>query len=266
MATAQKIIVILVLLAGITAAQYFFNTRYGVTFDSPTAYAMPAPVIKISDLGMDSAAASLIWLNTIQYLGSSGVKQRSVLTNYINTVNDLDPRFSYPYAFATLVFPGLKMPQEAIKIGERGIRESDPDWRIPYYMAVTYHIYLNDRESAARYFGLAASTPGAPDIVKNVAANYGSRSDLREQTRQIWLAIYETSKDEVVKKQARNYIAHLDVLDVLERAAVMYKAKNGKYPADIRDMIAPGILKAIPPDPFDIQYYIDSEGRARPKN
>lgn len=260
-----KSLLIAILFAFVIVAQYYFDIGRKLAV-KPQPYVWPTPVVKAADLGLNAAAADYVWLSMIQYYGGGRSDGFEKLDDYIKLANDLDPKFSYPYAFGTLILPGEGMMEEAIKIGERGISESDPDWRIAYYMAITYHIKLNDVKNATNYFDIAAKTPGAPDTIQIVAANYGTRPDIRSETKQIWISLYETSNDEVVRKRALSYIEHYDILDILEQAAKIYKDENGGYPADISEMVSAGIMRYIPKDPFGFSYYIDEEGRARVKD
>lgn len=260
-----KSLLIAILFACVIVSQYYFDAGRKKIF-IPQPYVWPTPVVKAANLGLDAAASDYAWLSMIQYYGGGRPDSFEMLDDYINLANDLDPKFPYPYAFGTLILPGEGMTEEAIKIGERGMNESDPDWRIAYYMAITYYLKLNDNTNAAKYFDIAAKTSGAPDSIQIVAANFGARPDIREQTKQIWMSLYETSSDEVVRKRALAYIEHYEILDILEQAAKIYKDKKGIYPADISDMVSAGVLRYIPEDPFGFKYYIDQDGRARVKD
>lgn len=259
MLVLQRTGMVFILMAGIVLSQ-FMVMRHQVNELELAPLLPQAPVLKATDLGLHSATASLVWLTTIQKFGALG--KFATLGGFIRVVNDMDPRFGYPYAFAALVLPSFGKTEEAIAIANRGIAEADPDWQIPYYLAVTHHIDLKDRLQAARYFNVAAHTPGAPDNVRYVAATYGNRQDLRSQTKLIWLSIYENSKDEIVREQAKTYIVHIEILERIEHAASLYKDRFGKYPEAIDELVRTGFLKTVPRDPFGFPYSITKEGNA----
>ena len=219
-----------------------------------------ARAIKMGDLGLHSAAASAMWVYTIQKATESSEK----LPELIRNVNSIDPKFSYPYAFAVLVLPDItNLTDEAIEIGEDGIKNADKDWRIPYYLATTYHISLKNREKAAFYFEIASRTPGAPETVRSMPARYGKYTDTREQTKQIWASIYESSNDEVVKERALNFIKQLDFLDALEKGAGIYRQRYGKYPQNLEELVRVRILKEIPKSPIGLEFYINEVGKIK---
>lgn len=225
-------------------------------------------VIKSFDLGLHSAVASFLWLDVRTELPFL----RQGLDHFLvglKAVNDLNPRWSTPYAFAVLVLPNLPVSNlssgqelvgETLAIGERGLASANPDWRIPFYMGTTYLLELNDHANAAKYFDIAAATPGVPDLIRRFAVNYGIHPDSIEATRQAWVVIYETSSDVSVRERAAAHVAHLDILDGLNRAVRAFYGNKGRYPADLEEVLAAGFLTEIPKDPFDFNFKIYEGG------
>lgn len=221
--------------------------------------------IRSFDLGLHSAAASFLWVNTIIELPFLQKGYRNFLNN-LELINNLDPKFSFPYAFTTLVLPGVskrKAPgkfQDTIVIAERGIREADPDWQIPFYLAVMYLVDLEDRPNAVKYFDIAAQTIGAPENIKSVSINFGTPRHLREEIKDVWRAIYESATDERTRERAQNYISRMEILDFLERAVLVYEQKTGVSPKTLDALVSEGIINTIPPDPFGFPFYIQDDG------
>lgn len=248
--------IVIALLASISASQYYNDIEKRERPLIPPTI-IPAQAIKLADLGLHSAAASAMWVYTIQQVTEHADK----LPQLIDNVTAIDPKFSYPYAFAALTLPSFIIPgfpEKAVEIAEKGIYEADPDWRIPYYLATTYHIFFQNREKAAFYFDVAARTPGASEKIKAIAAAYGTAPNIREQTRQIWLFIYENSQDEYVKEQALNYLNQIEILNALDKAITIYLQKYGKYPQEIGDLVSVRILKEIPVSPFGSIFYLEN--------
>ncbi len=246
--------ILTILLVAIIATQYRYDVQKRERPPVPPTI-IPAQAIKISDLGLHSAVASLMWVYTIQQV----TERPDKLFKLIENVNMTDPKFSYPYAFAALVLPDITgSPEKAIGLAERGIKDADPDWRIPYYLATTYHIFFQNREKAAFYFDLAANTPGALDKIKNIAYFYGTAPNIREQTRQIWLSIYENTNDELVREKAQNYLVQIELLNALDKAVLFYKQKYGKYPQTMEDLVIRKIIKEVPVSPLGLKFLIDN--------
>ena len=264
MKSVRNIIIIVVLFTGIIFSQRFYDSAKAKE-GKPSPYVPAANVVKAMDLGLDSAAASFYWLSAIQYLGDWQVDGYQKLDDYIVLSNELDPKFSHPYAFASLLLPTVGQADKAIEIGKNGIEKADPDWEIPYYTAMTYHMEKGDSANAAKYFDIAANTSGAPDNIKWVAANYGSRPDLRDQTKMIWQGIVENTNDQELRKHAEVYLYHFELMDFLEQAATKYKNTYNSYPDPIEKLVESQILRELPSDPFGYKFYIDANGRCRIK-
>lgn len=260
-----NILILIFLLAGVVATQYFFDThKKRLPFTEPLV--LKPDIVRAADLGLHNAAADVAWLSAVQYLGGTPSKTSEKLDDYLFLSVELDPKFSYPYAFGALMLPAASMVDQGIALAEKGMSDAAPDWRIPYYTATTYHMDKKDTKNAARYFDVAARTPGAPVNIQFVAANFGSRPDLRSQTRLIWQGILQNSTDEVVIDQAKKYLTHLEILDILEAAAREYKNRHGSYPKTIDNMVEDKIIRFAPLDPFGFVYQIDQEsGRATAK-
>lgn len=250
-----KILTMLAFLITIGSTQYYFDIQKKTRPIIPPT-TIPAEIIRMVDLGLHPAASSLMWIYTIQ----QATDHPEELPKLIQNVNKLDPRFSYPYAFGALILPAFGMNDQAIEIAKQGIANADLDWRIPYYLATTYHIFLKDRKNAALYFDTAAKTSNAPDNIKIVASRYGTGKSAREQTKNIWQSIYETSNDELIKESARAHIVQIETVELLEKAVSIYKQKLGKYPENINDLVSKKVLRAIPPSPFGLEFYLGTDG------
>lgn len=257
-------IIILLALGLVVSTQYIYDEEKSKS-SKPSPYVLSAEVVRAADLGLHNAASDLIWLSAIQYFGDWQTDKYQKTDDYIRLANELDPKFSYPYAFGVLILPSVDMADEAIEIGEMGIENIDDDWRISYYIATTYHIYKDDQANALKYFDIAANTPGVPDNVKTVAATYGSNQDMRSKSKAVWQGIFENSEDEVVRERAYNYVLHYEIMDFLEEATDKYKDEVGNYPEDLEQLVSGGILKEIPKDPLGYEFVITESGRVRVK-
>jgi tetratricopeptide (TPR) repeat protein len=170
-----------------------------------------ASAIRAADLGLDEAAASLIWLKINQgvytWLDNANAYER--FSKEIQTLTDLDSKWGYPYAFGTLLLPGLGKTDLAIEIGKKGIKNVPDDWRIPYYLALVYHTNLKDRLNAAKYFIVAANTENAPENVKKMPEIYGSQKNRLDEMEKIWQTLYETADNETLREQAEKYLLYI---------------------------------------------------------
>jgi hypothetical protein len=251
---------LITLFAGIFVSQYLYDFqkekhRIPKTSISPS-------LARAFDVGLHTALASFLWIDVrteLPFLQDGFQK----FSDDLALINNLDPKFSTPYSFSILVLPVTKYEHKikaAVEIGERGVRNADPDWHIPFYLATVYHLYLKDATNAAKYFDLASRTQGIPDIIRRFAINYGVFPSLREQTKQVWIALYESSENDETKERAKTYVIHFEILDYLDNAVKSYKNIYGFYPENINDLVNKKIIPVMPKDPFGLEFQMYDDG------
>lgn len=257
-----KIFIIISLFFLLAGFQYFYD-RNKLKHPVASSPVFSPQAFKMVDMGFHSAIASLLWTDAISDIVTLSDKNKKYLSE-LEFINYLDPKFSAPYSFSVLVMPGIKRfsnkLDEAIKIGKRGIESADSDWRIPFYLAVIYHIDFKDRINAAFYFDLASRTKGVPYPIKRFSINYGIKKSDREEMRQIWTAIYESSKDDFTRERAKLYITRLEILDFFDKAVLVYRDRHNRYPKNLNELVADGIIKTIPKDPYGFLFVIGENG------
>jgi hypothetical protein len=258
----------IILIALASTSQYFFDTE-NKDFKASAEY---QPLVANTttydkfNFGLKTALADYFWLSAIQYYGGwRDDHNYSKLSDYISLTTELDSKFSYPYAFAALVLPAEKIDQ-GYAIAEKGLDENLNDWQIPYFLATSNHIYRKDKSAAAKYFDLAAKTPGAPDSLKFISAAYNSSPDNRQTAKAIWQAIYDNSNDSSAKETADNYLTHYEIMDFYDQASTLYQQKIGAWPKTPDDLITGGILTKTAADPFGFSFEFDENGKIRLKN
>jgi hypothetical protein len=262
---AAKTLTIILLLVCIAATQVAYDaTKISASISLPATLSPTA--IRLIDMGFHSTVGSFIWVAVLPDILDL-FHNRTEYISDVAYINDIDPKLSYPYAFSVLTLPVIPTStgymsglSDAITIGERGLQNSDPDWRIPYYLATDYFIDLHNETTALLYFDQAAQTPGVPYYAKRFAENFGAEERNRDRTRDLWESILETTNDPGTKERAQAYIDRLNIFDYLEAAAAQYKKTYGVEPANLNELVAKGIIPAIPEDPFGFQFVLNPDG------
>ncbi len=266
-ATIPKVIILLLFFCLIIATQYEYDATRTFLPSSLPGVLSPS-VVRMVDMGFHPAVASFLWAGTMPEILDLFFKGHTEYFTDLAFLAAVDPKMSYPYAFSVLTLPVVPSSSfagavdESFVIGAQGIANADPDWRIPYYMAINYYLQRKDLKDAAWYFNLAANTPGVPDYARRFALNFGVNQKERDRVRGIWETIYESTNDPAMKTRAAAYVARLDDFDYLEAAANAYKQKYGSYPASPADLVAKNIIPAVPQDPFGFTFTIDKNGMA----
>jgi len=257
----KKIFIICILLLGVVLLQKEYVFQKHKTFKSRVFAS--ENLIKTFDLGLHSAAASFMWINTrgeLPFLSEGYQKFK----NDFDVINSLDAKLSTPYAYTVMVLPTTQYEDrfnEATRIGGEGTQKAVPaNWKIPFYTAVTYHLYLKDSQKAAYYFDIAGHTEDVPDTIRRFSLNYGIYPTERGKTIAIWKAIYKSSNEMSVKERAEKYIIHFTILDILQKNVEIYKKTYGTYPSDINDLILKKFISKIPEDPFGFTFQMYEGG------
>lgn len=260
-----RFLIICALIAAIAATQLAYDATKMVANETLPSAITPETV-RMLDMGFHGTAASFLWVSTMPKILDlfHGNNDYVPSLSYLLAV---DPRLGYPYAFSIVTLPYVPTStgyttglQDAMVIGTEGLQHSDPDWRIPYYVATNYYLALHDMKNAALYFGLAANTPGVPYYAHRFAENFGNEQKDRERTLGLWESIRDTSSDPDTKMRAQAYIDHLEMFIYLEAAAVQYKKQYGAFPTDLKQLVEKKIIPAIPEDPFGYTFIIDKNG------
>jgi len=261
-----KIAVLGLLLALVALLQFEYDATKIMLPASSAQTASPF-MARIIDMGFHPAVASFLWATTMPEI----LDLWNGKTEYFSDlafVNAVDPKLSYPYAFSVLTLtavPAQDDPdsvQQAETIGEQGIANADPDWRIPYYMATNEFLYAKDDAAAAKYYNIAAETPGVPAYAERFSLNFGIETDQRQKTEELWETIKDSTNDPDAQARAQAYIDHLQDFDYLDAAATLYKKEFGVYPTSTAELVAKEVIPSVPVDPFGFTFIIGADGKS----
>ncbi len=259
-----KIVVLGLLLALVALLQFEYDATK-ITLPASTTQTASPFMVRLIDMGFHPAVASFLWATTMPEILDLFNKKTEFFPD-LAFVNAVDPKMSYPYAFAVLTLPAVPAeddPQavaQAYAIGVQGIANGDTDWRIPYYMATNEFLYAKDDVEAAKYYNLAAETPGIPGYAERFSLNFGIETNQRQKTEQLWETIKDSTNDPEVQARAQAYIDHLQDFDYLDAASAIYKKEFGVFPTSTDELVAKGIIPSVPVDPFGFTFIIQKDG------
>jgi hypothetical protein len=264
--TALKFALLALLLLLVIFMQYSYDAVAKNAPAIPSGESGVSPLmVRLADLGFNPAVGSFLWITTMpEILDLFGGKMEYF--NDLSFVNAVDPKMSYPYAFSVLTLPAVPtstLPdalQDSMAIGQRGLETADPDWRIPYYMAMNDYLWLHDEKDALIYFNIAAQTPGVPQFAERFSLNFGVGTNERQKTEELWRTIASSTNDQFEQQRAQAYVEHLTDLDYLDAALKAYKQQFGEYPSSTDALVAKGIIPSVPQDPFGFTFYVAKDG------
>lgn len=263
--TVPKIVFLALLLAGVALIQYEYDAT-ALTLPASLPAASSPEMVRMTDMGFHATVASFLWAGTMPEILDLFLHGHTEYIRDLAYLNAVDPRLSYPYAFSVLTLPAIPTSSypaaiaESFAIGREGLANADPDWRIPYYMAINYYLDLHDLKDAAWYFNVAANTPGVPGYAESFALNFGVNQKERDRVRALWETVYLSTNDPATKARAAAYVERLNDFDYLEAAGKTYYQKFGVYPTSTQELVTAHIIPSVPVDPFGYTFIFRKGG------
>ena len=211
--------------------------------------------------------ANYYWLQTVQYVGEPRAKERGwdQLFPLLDLVTDLDPRHGYAFQTGGIVLSSQLRLEESDRILKKGIDRGPNWWSYAFYIAFNDYFYRGDYESAARWAEVAARTPGASTNIAHLALSLKVKSGDPDDAVHFLEEMLGAAKDEAttaaLEEQYRLAVLQRDFAR-LDAAVDRFQAERARAPRDLREVVAAGLLDAVPPEPFGGRYYLDpKDGR-----
>ena len=174
----------------------------------------------------------------------------------------LDPSFQQTYMLAQGWLPwDADMIDETKVILKTAEKNRPCDWRPLHFIGFNTYYFLNNVGEAGKIFIEAGKTPNAPPFLAIVGARLAQKGG---ETQAAIVLMKSMLKD----KQQNNpdYNRIMDRLNALEGVLVLeiavdnYKNTFQRYPDNLDELLKVGLLKALPGNPYNVEYCIDSAG------
>lgn len=268
---AASVLLIASLAGSVFLLSLIDRLRTGATLEDVLFVSSPKAVKRLT-LGYDGLMADIYWTRAVQYFGGRHVAHAShyhLLAPLLAITTTLDPKLVVAYQFgANFLSPappnGAGMQDKAIELVEYGIRNNPDDWKLYYELGFIYYTDMKDYGRAAEAFARGSQVPNAHPFLRVMAAQMAQHAGDPQMARALWTTTYQSSQDKQIRGNA---IAHLRAIQVeddvtaLEELVGQYGQKTGQLPAFISDLVAAGLLRAIPRDPTGRPYKLTPQGR-----
>ncbi|HTS13843.1 MAG TPA: hypothetical protein VMH00_17110 [Candidatus Limnocylindrales bacterium] len=224
-------------------------------------------------LGYDSLLADVYWTRAVQYYGSRIGDRNTdfgLLAPLLNIATTLDPRLVVAYRFGAIFLSegkpiGAGRPDLAVDLVKRGIAANPGVWRLYYDLGFLYYFRLKDYKDASAAYLEGGDQPGAPIIMRLMAARVAEKGGSLETSRMILAEMYESTKDKSVRKvlmkQLRGLKAAEDEMHI-DELSEQYRQRFHHNPASINDMVSAGYLPGAPVDPAGFPYVLGRDGKS----
>lgn len=236
-------------------------------------YVPSGHMLRRLSLGHEGLLANIYWTRVVQYFGRKRLGHASrfeLLGPLLRITTDLDPHLVIAFRFGAIFLAekapgGAGQPTEALQLLRRGIVANPDYWRLWQDLGFIYYWDLKDYASAARAFQAGSERPGAAVWMKAMAATVAAAGGQIQTSRLLWSEIYRQADNESIRRSAQEHLLALkaqEEMENLNRLLTQYQAREGREARSFRELIAVGLLSALPRDPSGALYRMGPDGRA----
>ena len=231
------------------------------------------PLLKKLSLDYGALLGDIYWTRAVQYYGAklpTSDRDFHLLAPLLDVATTLDPHLIAAYHFGAFFLSenqgGAGRPDLAVALVKKGIAANPNNTQISADLGFLYYMKLKDYDKAATAYLATSQIPGASQLFKILAARIATKGGALDTSRMIWSEVYETTKDEQVKKRALEALKGLKAQSdemQLDQLAEDYRTRFGHYPQFARDLVEAGMLKGIPADPNGFPYAFGADGKSQ---
>ncbi|HMF89838.1 MAG TPA: hypothetical protein VKL40_04280 [Candidatus Angelobacter sp.] len=234
-------------------------------------YLPSGKVLKRLSLGYSGLLANIYWTRAVQYFGSKRKERATrydLLAPLLDITTDLDPKLIVAYETGSIflsqkVPEGAGQPEKAVALVEKGIRENPDNWRLYFTLGFIHYLDRKDFKSAQQAFQKGSEVPGAHPWMKVMAARMAEQGNTTAVALELWNAIYQANKDQMLRETALKHIVSLRAtleMEELSRRIEAYRQKTGVLPSAWGDLVRAGLLRSVPRDPTGSPYRLMTNG------
>lgn len=178
----------------------------------------------------------------------------------LQTALRLDPYNMDAYYFAQAVFTwDVGRIREVNNMLDYGMRYRTWDYQLPFFAGFNTAYFLKDYPKAALYMKRAAELSGEP-LFTTLAARYFYESG-REDLGILFLdSMQRGVKEDRIRKVLRVRREALASVRVIRSAVNNFRARTGKYPVTVEELVTHGYLDRVPEDPYGGKFYLTAQG------
>jgi tetratricopeptide (TPR) repeat protein len=215
-------------------------------------YVPSGKYLKYAAFGYSSFLADLIYLWAIQYYSTYTIVDRfQNLEHIFSIIAELDPRYADPYEIGALIAVNeAKDLKLAYRILDLGLAKNPDQWIFPFE-AGHYAQRARDYELAKKYYEKTMKIPGAPEIAKRLYAAAGFKAMDLEESWKTWLEVYNTAKDERIRKIAGKHLYQVKAasdINSLKEAIRRFREKYNRWPAELGELVRLRLIAVLPKD------------------
>lgn len=270
-ATIVALLILALGLAGSVVASRSLAELHDQIALQEVLYLPSAKTVEAISLGYDGLMADIYWTRVVQYFGRKHAAESltyKLLPPLLDITTTLDPHLDVAYEFGAFFLSqqppqGAGSPEQGIQLVKKGIANNPTHWRFYYDLGFIYWMEKKDYKSAADAFATGAKIPGAQPWMMTMAGAMAQGGDELGMARTLWSEVLKETQDPMIRSNAVQRLASInsdEAVIQLQKRVDMFKESYGHRPANMRELVAAGLLRGIPADPAGNPYQIDAYG------
>ncbi|KAF0143609.1 MAG: hypothetical protein FD156_2511 [Nitrospirae bacterium] len=229
---------------------------------------MPSAVARIAALEFKGIFADIIFSRAMTYYGGKLIRKEEMtgeewdwIYKNMALATDLDNYFLDPYYFGAMNLSwGANKVKEANALLEKAVKYRDWDWTIPFYLGFNHFYFLQDNEKASFYLMESAKREISGSLIATLAARLAYQGRRTENAVIFLEEILKKTDDNTIRNSYEMRLNTLKGIFFLEKAVAVYQDRFKKQTEGLDELVAKGIITAIPKDPYGGKFYIDKDG------
>lgn len=214
--------------------------------------------LRTTAFGQRLLLADLYWLRTVMYTGESMLAPQrgwSALYPLGEIVTELDPRFGYAYQVVGSNLSGLAHDvARSDRLLEKGMRNVPDRWSLPFLYAFNKFFYEDDYAQAAEYARRAAEVGRRPHLAllaANLSLVANSDEEYRSAIEFLQISLQQAPSPELRTQLQERLVKVLTYRELArcERAVAAFRARLGRAPFSLEEVVLHGLLPGVPDDP-----------------
>ncbi len=230
------------------------------------SYLPKGEYLKVAVLGYRQMVADLIWIKALQHLGERKQTKEGYQWAYhaVDVLTELDPKFTIAYQVGgTILGVWAGLVHESIALLTKGMLHNPDTWQFPFFLGYDYYYELHDPATAAKYFRMASMLQGSPAYLPKLAARMTVEAGDPDAALEFLERLYRQVQDERLREslvhRMKEVMAERDV-QRLEQAVAQFKARYGKLPGRLEDLVTAGAIVRLPEEPLGGIYQLRIDG------
>ena len=215
----------------------------------------PTEMLQAASLGRPQAAADILWLQVVSFVGSGYGEAKGYLgiEHYLDRITDLAPSFSLPYWIGgILLATSPERTQAADHILAKGEKRFPNDWEFSQWRGFVAYFGDMDIPRALVHYKNAIKKPGhAPYLVSFNHRLEKVSTDcalMIESMSQVLSADNQANTKEFLQGRAGKIIKNCVKMN-LKQAAASFRLRHGKIALRVQDLLDFGMIDKMPPVP-----------------